>query len=176
MPKPAVARIWEGRTPAGIAEFKAISYWGSRDEIRAYAGDDIEKTHHLPKTKPSVRNLRSAPTGIARAGAGECRRCIQPSVARVASGTQAHQVEQTFASGVEAEKTQQRTTLPRVQRLVAANELVVDHAAIHHGNCTPRLDSQARAGRQAGPEHYRIEEIALQPQVLRHGPVIERAR
>ena len=26
-----------------------ISYWGSRDEIRAYAGDDIEKTHHLPK-------------------------------------------------------------------------------------------------------------------------------
>ena len=33
----------------GIAEFTTISYWGSRDEIRAYAGDDIEKTHHLPK-------------------------------------------------------------------------------------------------------------------------------
>jgi heme-degrading monooxygenase HmoA len=84
MPKPAVARIWEGRTRAslaeeysaylyehgvtklkatkgnlgvqvlrrtrdGIAEFMTISYWGSRDEIRAYAGDDIEKTHHLPK-------------------------------------------------------------------------------------------------------------------------------
>ena len=84
MPKPAVARIWEGRTRAsiaeeyaaylhehgvkklratkgnlgvqvfrrtreGIAEFTTISYWGSRDEIRAYAGNDIEKTHHLPK-------------------------------------------------------------------------------------------------------------------------------
>jgi heme-degrading monooxygenase HmoA len=84
MPKPAVARIWEGRTGAqvaeeyaaylhehgvkklratpgnlgvqvfrrvhdGIAQFMTISYWGSRDAIRAYAGDDIEKTHHLPR-------------------------------------------------------------------------------------------------------------------------------
>jgi heme-degrading monooxygenase HmoA len=82
--RPAVARIWEGRTRAsladeyaaylhengvkklratpgnlgvqvfrrtrdGIAEFMTISYWGSRDEIRAYAGNDIEKTHHLAK-------------------------------------------------------------------------------------------------------------------------------
>jgi heme-degrading monooxygenase HmoA len=37
------------RTHGGTAEFMTISYWGSRDEIRAYAGDDIEKTHHLPK-------------------------------------------------------------------------------------------------------------------------------
>ncbi len=84
MPKPAVARIWQGRTSAAIAdeymqymyengvkkikatkgnlgvqvlrrvqgdvaEFMTISYWGSRDEIRAYAGRDIEKPHHLPK-------------------------------------------------------------------------------------------------------------------------------
>ena len=37
------------RTRDGVAEFMTISYWGSRDEIRAYAGDDIEKTHHLPR-------------------------------------------------------------------------------------------------------------------------------
>ena len=84
MPKPAVARIWQGRTRAAIAdeymkymyehgvkkleatqgnlgvqvlrrvqgdvaEFMTISYWGSRDEIRAYAGPDIEKPHHLPR-------------------------------------------------------------------------------------------------------------------------------
>jgi heme-degrading monooxygenase HmoA len=84
IPKPAVARIWQGRTKEsiaeryaaylyeegvkklratkgnlgvqvfrrtrdGVAEFMTISYWSSRDEIRAYAGDDIEKTHHLPK-------------------------------------------------------------------------------------------------------------------------------
>lgn len=84
MPKPAVARMWQGRTREsiverytkylyeegvkklratkgnlgvqvfrrihdGIAEFITISYWGSREEIRAYAGDDVEKTHHLPK-------------------------------------------------------------------------------------------------------------------------------
>lgn len=33
----------------GIAEFRTISYWSSRDEIRAYAGAEIEKPHHLPK-------------------------------------------------------------------------------------------------------------------------------
>jgi len=37
------------RMHGGIAEFTTISYWGSREEIRAYAGEDIEKTHHLPK-------------------------------------------------------------------------------------------------------------------------------
>lgn len=84
MAKPAIARIWYGRTRGsiaeryaeylneegvrklratkgnlgvqvfrrlheGVAEFMTISYWGSRDEIRGYAGEDIEKTHHLAK-------------------------------------------------------------------------------------------------------------------------------
>lgn len=84
MPKPAIARMWQGRTREaiaemyaeylyeegvkklratkgnlgvqvfrevrdGIASFITISYWGSREEIRAYAGAEIEKTHHLPK-------------------------------------------------------------------------------------------------------------------------------
>lgn len=34
---------------AGIATFITLSYWGSREEIQAYAGAEIEKTHHLPK-------------------------------------------------------------------------------------------------------------------------------
>jgi heme-degrading monooxygenase HmoA len=37
------------RTHDGVAEFMTISYWASRDDIRAYAGSDIEKPHHLPK-------------------------------------------------------------------------------------------------------------------------------
>jgi heme-degrading monooxygenase HmoA len=90
VPRPAVARIWEGRTRAsvaeeyaaylhehgvkklratpgnlgvqvfrhgGIAEFMTISYWGSREEIRAYAGDEIEKTHHLPKDQEYLLEL-----------------------------------------------------------------------------------------------------------------------
>ena len=92
MARAAVARIWEGRTRAsvaeeyaaylyehgvkklratpgnlgvqvfrrmhdGIAEFMTISYWGSREEIRAYAGDDIEKTHHLPKDREYLLEL-----------------------------------------------------------------------------------------------------------------------
>jgi hypothetical protein len=29
----------------------ALSYWTSRDAIRAYAGEDIRKTRHLPRDK-----------------------------------------------------------------------------------------------------------------------------
>jgi heme-degrading monooxygenase HmoA len=32
-----------------VAEFITLSYWSTREEIRAYAGEDIEKPHHLPK-------------------------------------------------------------------------------------------------------------------------------
>ena len=35
------------RIDGEIAEFTTISYWSTRDEIRAYAGDDIGKPHHL---------------------------------------------------------------------------------------------------------------------------------
>lgn len=33
----------------GITEFLVISYWYSLDDIKAYAGADIEKVHNLPR-------------------------------------------------------------------------------------------------------------------------------
>jgi len=92
MPKPVVARMWQGRTresiaeayakyhyekgvkklrntngnlgvqvfrqvQGGIANFITISYWRSRDEIEAYAGEDIEKPHHLPKDSEYLLEL-----------------------------------------------------------------------------------------------------------------------
>ena len=47
------------RTHGGITEFMTISYWASRDEIRAYAGADIEKPHHLPKDGEYLLELPS---------------------------------------------------------------------------------------------------------------------
>jgi heme-degrading monooxygenase HmoA len=37
------------RVHDGVAEFTTLSYWSTREEIRAYAGEDIEKPHHLPQ-------------------------------------------------------------------------------------------------------------------------------
>jgi heme-degrading monooxygenase HmoA len=37
------------RTKGDVAEFTVISYWESTDAIRRFAGNDIEKTHNLPK-------------------------------------------------------------------------------------------------------------------------------
>ena len=33
----------------GITEFMVISYWHSLEDIKAYAGADIEKVHNLPR-------------------------------------------------------------------------------------------------------------------------------
>jgi heme-degrading monooxygenase HmoA len=37
------------RTDDKTTEFTVISYWESREAIKKFAGDDIEKTHFLPK-------------------------------------------------------------------------------------------------------------------------------
>jgi heme-degrading monooxygenase HmoA len=37
------------RTDGATTEFTVISYWDSLEAIKAFAGNDIEKTHFLPK-------------------------------------------------------------------------------------------------------------------------------
>ncbi len=42
--------VWLMRRDAnGEAEFTVISYWASKDDIKRYAGEDIEKTRNLPR-------------------------------------------------------------------------------------------------------------------------------
>ena len=52
------------RSRDGVTEFIVISYWHSLDDIKAYAGADIEKTHNLPRDpeflielEPNVRHF-----------------------------------------------------------------------------------------------------------------------
>jgi heme-degrading monooxygenase HmoA len=52
------------RSRDGVTEFTVISYWRSLDDIKAYAGNDIEKTHNLPRDaemllelEPNVRHF-----------------------------------------------------------------------------------------------------------------------
>ncbi|WP_258000110.1 antibiotic biosynthesis monooxygenase family protein [Fischerella thermalis] len=45
------------RTHGNITEFTVISYWESLDAIRKFAGNDIEKTRHLPRDKEYLLEL-----------------------------------------------------------------------------------------------------------------------
>ena len=52
------------RSRDGVTELIVISYWRSLDDIKAYAGADIEKTHNLPRDaefllelEPNVRHF-----------------------------------------------------------------------------------------------------------------------
>ena len=56
-------RIDGGPDGDGYTEFQVISYWESLDAIRAYAGEDVRRTHDLPRDReflvdmePYVRN------------------------------------------------------------------------------------------------------------------------
>ena len=41
----------------GITEFITISYWEKLEDIKNFAGEDIEKPHHLPKDKDYLLEL-----------------------------------------------------------------------------------------------------------------------
>jgi heme-degrading monooxygenase HmoA len=41
----------------GATEFIVISYWENREDIKKYAGENIEKPHHLPKDKDYLLEL-----------------------------------------------------------------------------------------------------------------------
>ncbi|HKR02619.1 MAG TPA: antibiotic biosynthesis monooxygenase [Pyrinomonadaceae bacterium] len=45
------------RDEAGAVEYTVTSYWESRDAIKAYAGQDIEKPHHLPRDREFLLEL-----------------------------------------------------------------------------------------------------------------------
>ena len=45
------------RNESGAVEYVVISYWVSREAIKAYAGQDIEKPHHLPKDRELLLEL-----------------------------------------------------------------------------------------------------------------------
>src|SRR5262245_48656223 len=45
------------RKDGNAVEFTVISYWTSREAIKAFAGEDIEKPHHLPKDKDYLLEL-----------------------------------------------------------------------------------------------------------------------
>jgi heme-degrading monooxygenase HmoA len=45
------------RDEAGAVAFTVISYWESRKAIEAFAGQDIEKPHHLPRDREFLLEL-----------------------------------------------------------------------------------------------------------------------
>ncbi len=45
------------RDETGAVEYVVISYWESRKAIEAYAGQDIEKPHHLPRDREFLIEL-----------------------------------------------------------------------------------------------------------------------
>ncbi|HET7434844.1 MAG TPA: antibiotic biosynthesis monooxygenase family protein [Thermoanaerobaculia bacterium] len=50
------AEIMRRDEPTAVG-FTVISYWETREAIKAYAGEDIEKPHHLPRDREMLLEL-----------------------------------------------------------------------------------------------------------------------
>jgi heme-degrading monooxygenase HmoA len=50
-------RIDGGPDGDAYVEFQVVSYWESLDSIKAYAGEDIRRTHDLPRDKEFLTNM-----------------------------------------------------------------------------------------------------------------------
>lgn len=60
--------------------------------------------------------------------------------------------------------------------MLAADELVIRHAAVGQDHGAPCLDPYPRTERKTRSKQHRIEQIAFESDMARHGTVVERAR
>src|SRR5690606_20092319 len=117
---------------------------------------------------PSVRNRRAGPPVATRGSAGACGTRINPSLTRTAARAPTPEIKQALALRIEAKEAQHALTLVRGERGVAADQLVIDHAAVAEGDGAPGLDTHLGAERQARAEDDGIEKVAFEAEELRH--------
>src|SRR6185295_12284016 len=76
----------------------------------------------------------------------------------------------------EPEEAQHPAEVGGAGSMLAADQLVVRHAAIRHRDRSPRAEPSARAEAQARAEHEGVEQIALESEMRRHCAVVEWTR
>jgi hypothetical protein len=86
------------------------------------------------------------------------------------------QVEEALALGIELKEAKNASALERIERSLAANELVVAHAAVGQRDRVPRLCCQPGASRKSRSQYDCIEQVAFQPEMRRHGSIVEGTR
>src|SRR5882724_2805821 len=128
-----------------------------------------------PRNYRSELDRRPLPAAVSRPGASDRLRGPAPALAGVAPRAAPPDVQQSLALRVEVEKPEHVAALQRARRVLAADELVVRHAAVGQSHGSPCLDPYPRAQRQARSEHQRVQQVAFESQVNRHGAVVERA-
>lgn len=102
----------------------------------------------------------------------DCLGCFTPSFTCVASGPAPPHIQQTLALRIELEKLQYSMALSRIRKVIAADKLVVYHAAIRQGHGTPGSGPNSRTQRQPGTEHQRIQKVTVEAKIIGHRAVV----
>src|SRR6185436_8280959 len=105
-----------------------------------------------------------------------CRTGLAPSVARVSPRPAAPEIQEALALRVEVKETKHAAARRSIQRMLAADELVVGHSAVGQYDGPPCLHEEPRSVREARTEHDRIQEVPFEPEMRRHRAVVERTR
>src|SRR5205814_2124452 len=114
---------------------------------------------------------RSVPSIVSWTRASKRPIGAAPAFAGISPGTSTPNVQQPLALRVEVEESQHVTTLRRARRMIAANQLVVRHAAVGQRHRVPSLDAHSRSEREPRPQHDGVQKIALHADMTRHRAV-----
>ena len=115
------------------------------------------------------------PLGVTRASTSHRFSGVAPTIASVTPWPTSQEIQQAFAFSIDMEKPKNVAAFFNQQCAMAADELVVCHAAISQGHRAPGFDMDPGSARKAGPEHHRIQEVAFKAEVLRYRTVVEGA-
>src|SRR3954471_2428281 len=118
-------------------------------------------------------NARPAPGLRSRRGASDGVRGFAPAVTRIAPRPPAPCIEQALAARVEAKEPDDAFALSRRYRILAADQLVVRHAAVRQDHGAPRARAHGCSVRAPLAEHDGIEQVAfLSDETLRSTVVV----
>ena len=126
-------------------------------------------------TANSEMNARPGPRLRSRRGARDGVRGFAPAVTRIAPWPPAPCVEHALAARVETKEPDDARALRRRYRMLAADQLVVRHAAIREYHRAPRARAHRRPVRAPLAEHDCIEQVAFESDEALGGAVVVRA-
>lgn len=136
----------------------------------------VPTVHRLTTAGHSERYGRAGPRSCPKPRPGQGRSDSTPALACIATWPTTPYVEKSLALGIELKEAKDASALQRIERSLAADELVVAHAAIGERDRVPSLGREPCASGNSRTSDDGIEEVAFEAEMRRHGSIVEGAR
>jgi hypothetical protein len=135
-----------------------------------------EKAPPFRQTVQAVRTSLESSQRSVFFGLGSCDGglYIAPSQAVVGSPASTQQIEHLLAYGKEVKKNKNEKSLHDPDPVMAADQLVINYAAIYLRDGAPNWDCYSFASRQPWSKHDCVQRIPVKSRICENGSIVER--